>query len=105
MRNIIHLKNGKWRFEKVINGKTYSKTFSTKTDAITYASNFNNARKFDLSFFQQLSGDVIKDIKDALAMLPNNMTLVEAVDKATSFTSSDVKMIDAWNIYLDIRSK
>ena len=101
MKNINKLKNGKWQFEIICNGKRHRKNFSTKTDAITYASNYKSARKFDLSFFQQLSGDVIKDIKDALAMLPNNMTLVEAVDKAISFTSSDVKMIDAWNIYLD----
>ena len=101
MKNINKLKNGKWQFEIICNGKRHRKNFSTKTDAITYASNYKSARKFDLSFFQQLSGDVIKDIKDALAMLPNNMTLVEAVDKATSFASSDIKMIDAWNIYLD----
>lgn len=99
MKNINKLKNGKWQFSMIINGKRHRKNFSTKTDAITYASNFNNARKFDLSFFQQLSGDQIKDIKDTLAILPKGKTLHSIVSDYIKRNSFDVSMKKAFELY------
>ena len=103
MKNINKLKNGKWQFSMIINGKRHRKNFSTKTDAITYASNFNNAKKFELSFFQQLSGDQIKDIKDALAILPKDKTLTYAVQKICSI-KKDNALSDLADSFIQIKN-
>lgn len=81
MKNVFKIANGKWRFESSLNGKLHRKTFSSKNEAIEYANNFKSARKFELSFFAGLTGDQIKDIKDALDLLPTNETLTSVLKK------------------------
>ena len=73
MKNIFRLANGEWRFEIQANGKIIRKTFALKADAINYKNSFFAARKFDLTYFTSLSGEQIKDIRDALAILPPNL--------------------------------
>ena len=86
-QNVFKLANGKWRFEIVENGKRYGKSFSSKTDAVAYAKNWIDARKFELSFFLNLPKERIKDIKDALDMLPEGKSLLESVKKAWRYFS------------------
>ena len=81
MKNVFKIANGKWRFESSLNGKLHRKTFSSKNEAIEYANNFKSARKFELSFFAGLTGEQIKDIKDALDLLPTNETLTSVLKK------------------------
>lgn len=81
MKNIWKLKNGKWQFENVFNGKRYRKTFASKNEAVNYANNFKSARKFEVSYFANLDGSQIKDIKDALELLPKGETLTGVVRK------------------------
>lgn len=81
MKNINRLSNGKWQFEIVANGKRHRKNFSSKNEAIAYANNFKQARRFELSFFTNLSPERIKDIKYALDLLPENISLNHIVRK------------------------
>ena len=81
MKNVFKIANGKWRFEIVVNGKLHRKTFSAKNEAIEYANNFKQARRFEFSFFTNLSPERIKDIKDALDLLPENISLNHIVRK------------------------
>lgn len=73
--------DGRWRFEIVQNGKRSIKYFKSKNDAIEYAKNWKNAGKFQLAYFLNLSEAQIKDIKDAIELLPQNETLTEIVKK------------------------
>ena len=103
MKNIFKLNNGKWRFEVQEHGKTIRKTFSTKTEAADYKNSFFTARKFDLSYFAALSGEQIKDIKDAIAALPHGKTLAESVKKAWQFFSPH-DLGDLLAKYLEIKT-
>ena len=105
MKNIYRLPTGKWQFEVVLNGKRHRKNFSSKNEAITYANNYKQARRFELSFFTELSPEQIKDIKDAISILPANMSLCDAVKKATEISSSDISILKAWQIYYDVLEK
>lgn len=88
MRNVFKLASGKWRFECLLKGKLYRKTFKTKTEAEAYKRNFDSAGKFDLAFFLDLPPSSISDIKNALAILPKDKTLEESVKLAWQFYSS-----------------
>ena len=88
MKNVFKIAGDKWRFEIQANGKTIRKTFASKSEAINFRNTFLAARKFDLSFFMSLSGEQIKDIKDALDVLPQGKTLLQSVRKAWEFDSS-----------------
>lgn len=99
MKNINKLKNGKWQFEVVVNGKRHRKNFSSKNEAINYANNYKSARKFELSFFTGLSGQQINDIKNALEILPQNKTLTAIVSEYIKNTPSDTSMQDAFTFY------
>ena len=99
MKNVFKLANGKWRFEIVENGKRYRKSFSSKTDAVDYAKNWFDARKFELSFFLNLPKERIKDIKDAIAILPKGLSLCEAVRKVSENASFDISISDAFDAY------
>lgn len=87
MKNVFKIAGDKWRFEIQLNGKTIRKTFASKSEAINFRNTFLAARKFDLSFFMSLSGEQIKDIKDALDVLPHGKTLLQSVQKAWEFDS------------------
>lgn len=102
MKNVFKLANGKWRFEIVENGKTYCKTFSSKTDAADYAKNWFDARKFELSFFLNLPKERIKDIKDAIGILPEGKTLFESVKKAWRYFS-DADLAQIADEYFNIK--
>lgn len=78
------MKSGKWMFEAVSNGKRIRKTFSSKSDAAVYANNFKAAKKFEMSYFLEMSDAQIKDIKDAVELLPQNETLTGIVKKHLS---------------------
>lgn len=102
MKNLFKLSNGKWRFEKQLNGKIHRKTFLTKADAVAYITNFTNAIKFDLSFMTNLSRSQVKDIKDTLDILPNGISLKTIVDDYIKRNLvSDVSMQDAWDLYIE----
>lgn len=88
MKNVFKLASGKWRFECLLKGKLYRKTFKTKTEAEAYKRNFDSAGKFDLAFFLDLPPSSISDIKNALAILPKDKTLEESVKLAWQFYSS-----------------
>lgn len=88
MKNVFKIAGDKWRFEIQLNGKTIRKTFASKSEAINFRNTFLAAMKFDLSFFMSLSGEQIKDIKDALNVLPQGKTLLQSVRKAWEFDSS-----------------
>lgn len=98
MKNIFKIANGEWRFEIQENGKTIRKSFSGKTEAIDFRTNFFAARKLDLAYFVALSGEQLKDIKNALEILPPGKTLVQSVQKAWQFHSAANlhKMLDAF---------
>lgn len=81
MKNVFKIANGKWRFETTLNGKLHRKTFSAKSEAIEYANNFKSALKFELSYFTDLTGAQIKDIRTALSLLPKDITLTHIVKK------------------------
>lgn len=81
MKNVFKISDGRWRFEIVQNGKIFIKTFKTKNEAIDYAKNYKDAKKFQLRTFFEMSETQIKDIKDALNLLPKNETLTEIVKK------------------------
>ncbi len=87
MKNIYKDKNGVWKFQAVIKGKKHRKSFKSKVAAESYARNFSDARKMDLTFFAELTGDQRKDIKEALSSLPKGKTLYESVKKAWQFYS------------------
>lgn len=87
MRNIYKDKNNSWKFQAVIKGKKYRKSFKSKIAAESYARNFFDARKMDLIFFSNLSGEQLKDIRDALEILPKGKTLSESVQKAWKHSS------------------
>lgn len=82
MKNIYKDKNNSWKFQVVIKGKKYRKSFKSKIEAESYARNFFDARKMDLIYFSNLSGEQLKDIKDSLEILPKGKTLYESVKKA-----------------------
>lgn len=82
MKNIYKDKNNLWKFQAVIKGKKYRKSFKVKSEAEAYARNFFNARKMDLTFFASLSGEELKDIKESLEILPKGKTLYESVQRA-----------------------
>ena len=88
MKNVFKIAGDKWRFEIQTNGKIIRKTFMSKSEAIDFRNAFFAARKFDLAFFTFLSGEQIKDIKDALKVLPQGKTLLQSVQKAWEFDSS-----------------
>ena len=102
MKNVFKLANGKWRFEIVENGKTFCKTFSSKTDALDYAKNWFDARKFELSFFLNLPKERIKDIKDAIEILPEGKSLLESVKKAWRYFS-DADLLQLADEYFNIK--
>ena len=81
MKNINRLPNGKWQFEIIVNGKRQRRNFSSKRDAISYANNFKQSTKFEVSYFANLDASQIKDIKDALLLLPKGETLTGIVRK------------------------
>ena len=88
MKNVFKLANGKWRFECLLKGKLYRKTFKTKTEAEDYKRNFDMVGRFDLTYFLDLPPATIIDIKNALAILPKDKTLEESVKLAWQFYSS-----------------
>ena len=96
MKNIFQIAGGKWRFEIQENGKLTRKTFSSKTEALDFKNTFFAARKLDLSYFASLSGEQIKDIKDAIDALPQGKTLLQSVQKAWRYFSEQnlIELID-----------
>lgn len=104
MKNVFQLSNGCWRFEIQENGKIIRKTFSSKAEAVDFRTNFFAARKLDLSFFTLLSGEQIKDIKDALEILPTGKTLVQSVQKAWQYFSVQ-NLTELTDQFFDMKKK
>lgn len=88
MKNVFRCNDDTWKFQAMIKGKKYRKSFKSKTEAEAYARTFFDARKMDLTFFSNLSGEQLKDIKEALAILPEGKTLHEVVERAWRFCST-----------------
>ena len=88
IKNVFRCNDDTWKFQAMIKGKKYRKSFKSKTEAEAYARTFFDARKMDLTFFSNLSGEQLKDIKEALAILPEGKTLHEAVERAWRFCST-----------------
>lgn len=101
MKNIFKLANGKWRFERQINGKTHRRTFSAKNDAVIYAKKFADARKFDLAFMTGLTNERIKDIRDTLEILPADARLKDIVESFLKNASPNTSMRDAFQLFKD----
>ena len=104
MRNVHPLPNGKWQFEIEEKNKRIRKNFNSKAEAIDFRTNFFAARKLDLAYFVALSGEQLKDIKDALAILPTGKTLVQSVQKAWQF-HSDQNLIELISQFLEIKER
>ena len=102
MKNIFQITGGKWRFEIQENGKLTRKTFSSKAEALGFKNTFFAARKLDLSYFAALSGEQIKDIKDAIAALPQGKTLLQSVQKAWKYFSEQ-NLIELADKFFEIK--
>lgn len=85
-RNIYKLGNS-WIVDIQAAGKRTRKFFQNKKDAVAFLDNYKFARRLDLAYFVSLTGDQIKDIKDAIAKLPTGKTLLQSVEKAWLFYS------------------
>lgn len=89
-RNVFKLKgrnSSPWVVDITVNKKRIRRFFEKKKDATDFFDNWKLARKLEISFFALLSGEQRKDIKDAIAALPEGKTLAESVKRAWSFYS------------------
>lgn len=90
IRNLFKV-GGSWVVDFRVAGKRTRKFFRTKKEALAYLDNYKAARRLDLSYFAALSGDQLKDIKDAIGILPQGKTLVDSVKRAWEH-SSDISL-------------
>lgn len=89
-RNVFKLndrQSSPWVADITVNKKRTRRFFQKKKDALDFLENWKLARKLEISFFALLSGEQRKDIKDAIAALPEGKTLLESVKRAWSFYS------------------
>ena len=89
VKNIFKLsgRRSPWVVDITVLGKRQRRFFATKREALDYLDNWKLARKMDLQYFISLSGEQIKDIKDAMDALPRGKTLLQSVRKAWRFFS------------------
>lgn len=90
VKNIFKLsgRRSPWVVDITVLGKRQRRFFATKREALDYLDNWKLARKMDLQYFISLSGEQIKDIKDAMDALPRGKTLLQSVRKAWRFFPS-----------------
>lgn len=89
VKNIFKLsgRRSPWGVDITVLGKRQRRFFATKREALDYLDNWKLARKMDLQYFISLSGEQIKDIKDAMDAIPRGKTLLQSVRKAWRFFS------------------
>ena len=105
IRNIFRLKDREvspWVVDISVAGVRKRKFFESKKEASDYLANWKSARKLDLSYFAALSGEQIKDIKDAIAALPQGKTLLQSVQKAWKYFSEQ-NLIELANKFFEIK--